>query len=87
MKTEIHSKLDETVKCYRLGNDAKASELFGCMIELFLEELQKIQDFESINSINLLLGHMLESQSKGNYLYLADLLEYELKKILDNIKY
>ena len=40
------------------------------------------KDIEKLNRLNLLMNHCLRSMQSADYLYLADLFEYELKPLI-----
>ena len=65
----------------RLGMEAAGStELVNC-IDLLIEKLPQLQD-SLMNEIQLYLAQVLAAQVRKDYLYVADLLEYEIAPCL-----
>ena len=73
--------LKAAASAFRLGMEGQASEDFTECLDL-LKPI--IQDFEyaHLEAMNAVLVELFAAQSRKDYLYVADLLEYELSKWL-----
>ena len=69
--------LDRSAAAFRLGHDGEGNELLGQFIDGFLRVLPGMEQ-SSIARSQAILEPMLQAQQRGDYLFLADLLEYEL---------
>ncbi len=69
----------EAIRSFRLGMNGQASESLVKFIDCLTSALQK--NAAALGSAEThLINAIFEAQSRGDYLYLADLLEYELPK-------
>lgn len=75
-------KLTEVANGYRLGQEGHGSLKLAQLIEMLLPELN---DFPptSLSTLNHLLTQAMEALSRRDYLFVADLLEYPIKDVID----
>lgn len=74
---QIGALAQDAAKAFRLGMEGQASEWFIALIDLLPEFLQTATAAD-FNRWQPLLAHMVIAQDGKDYLYLADLLEYNL---------
>lgn len=73
--------LKATAAAFRLGMEAQASENLVELIDLLTPLVQNpVHPYRE--KMNTVLAELLAAQSRKDYLYAADLLEYELSKSL-----
>ena len=75
--------IEQVCLLFRLGMDAKANDRFARFMDLLAQELSSMSEGVDANTLNLLLNEMFLAQSRTDYLYLADLLEYEIGPRID----
>ena len=68
----------QTALFFRLGMDAKANDTFAKFMDSLAQQLPSLPSHVDVNSLNHYLNQMFLAQSRADYLYLADLLEYEI---------
>ena len=73
--------LRATVAAFRLGMEAQASENLLKVID-FITPLVQNPIYQHRKNMNAVLTELLAAQMRKDYLYAADLLEYELTKWL-----
>lgn len=78
---ELESLLQKTAEAFRLGAEAQGSEGLVALIDGLPALLEQVPG-DATACLNQVLSAMLAAQSRKDYLYLADLLEYELPAIL-----
>lgn len=76
--------LGRVVLAFRLGHDGEGNELLGRFIDGLLRLLPSVNPSQ-MNGIQIVLVPMLQAQERGDYLFLADLLEYELAPLLSRM--
>lgn len=76
--------LTSVVTGFRLGMEGYASEKLVAFIDAFLPVLQTEAGID-IESVNGLLTDLLASQSRKDYLRVADILEYEIAPLVEKI--
>lgn len=82
-KSILLDLISESSLLFRLGKDAKANEVFARFMDVLMRQLPSISKNVDINGLNQILNEMFLAQSHADYLYLADLLEYEVGPILE----
>jgi len=85
MKNMPSIKMQRTANAFRLGMEGKAGQLFSELIDELLTVISTSAPDESLKNFNTLLQKMIEAQLKADFLYLADLIEYELIDALREI--
>ncbi len=78
-------KIQRTSNAFRLGMESKGGQLFSELIDELLEVISSSASDELLGKFNRLLQQMIEAQLKADFLYLADLIEYELTDALREI--
>jgi len=73
--------LKAAAAAFRLGMEGKASENLVELIDLLTPLIQN-PTYPHREKMNTVLAELLAAQSQKDYLYAADLLEYELSKWL-----
>jgi len=81
----ISLKIQCTSNAFRLGMEGKGGQLFSELIDDLLKIISTSASSESLINFNTLLQNMIQAQLRADYLYLADLIEYELVDILHEI--
>lgn len=69
--------LGKTVMAFRLGMEGQGSQNFVEVIDFITPFIQN-PNCPDRKNISILLSGLLDAQSRRDYLYLADLLEYRL---------
>lgn len=67
---------------FRLGMDAKANDTFARFVDALSQQLPQISSSIDVTHLNMKLNQLFQAQSRADYLYLADLLEYEILPII-----
>jgi len=78
--------LDSVVNAYRLGMEGQASEHLVSLIDMLNELLNKASN-ELVLKINPFLAEALGAIERKNYLWAADMLEYEIAPLLIPLTY
>jgi hypothetical protein len=73
--------LDSVVNAYRLGMEGQASEHLVSLIDMLNELLSKASN-ELVLKTNPFLAEALGAIERKNYLWAADMLEYEVAPLL-----
>lgn len=66
--------------CLRKGESHEANVLLSSLCEQLMQHLSQMEASQEKDSIIQIVPVMLEAQSNRDYLYLADILEFELIK-------
>ena len=78
----MHSKMIETlnqsVRQFRLGMEGEASASLASFIDLLLKGMTADRNFPLSAEDMPLLNEIIGGQQRGDYLYVADILEYKL---------
>ena len=74
---QFHQMILSTAISFRLGMEAQASEGLVALIDALPQVLADCSEIDTAR-LNLILATMLAAQSRKDYIYLADLLQYEL---------
>ncbi len=69
---------------FRVGMEAGGSDALIRFIDTFEVHLREQADTTRAAVIAPLLNNIIQAQLRGDFLYVADLLEYELKPLLLN---
>ncbi len=70
---------------YRTGAEAQASESMIRVIDLLGEQLPAMTE-ETITRINQILSEIFSAQQRSDFLWAADMLEYELCPLLRQVR-
>jgi len=73
--------LSAAVVGFRLGMEGQASEKLVAFVDIFLPILQEGANID-IELVNGLLTDLLASQARKDFARVADILEYEIKPLL-----
>ena len=73
--------LERTAAAFRLGRDGEGNETLTGVIDSLAGLLPRLDPL-SMSRVQVILEPMLMAQNRGDYLLLADLLEYELAPLL-----
>lgn len=75
--------LSSAVQAFRIGMESEGGEELAKFIDILMQKVAKFsaQELEPLNNI---LGETLAAQSRKDYLWVADLLEYEIAPFLTN---
>jgi hypothetical protein len=73
--------LNRAIKAFRLGIEGEASEALTQLIDQLAPITSKLPT-EITPKLNLLLDEILNAFSRKDYLWAADLLEYELNEYI-----
>lgn len=71
----------KAVESYRCGMEAQGSECLVALIDVLSAMLQKSESPDS-GALSQVLAAMFAAQERKDYLYLADLLQYEMVPLL-----
>jgi hypothetical protein len=77
----VSTALEEVVEAYRLGMEGQASEHLVKLIDLLTPILAKGPP-EMVMRINPLLANAISAIERKDYLYSADMFEYEIAPLL-----
>ena len=77
----VSTTLEEVVEAYRLGMEGQASEHLVKLIDLLTSVLAKATS-EQVLRINALLANAISAIEHKDYLYVADIFEYEIAPLL-----
>ena len=69
---------------FRLGRDGEGNETLSVFIDRLLRVIPKMEHLH-MGEFQTVLELMLCAQERGDYLLVADLLEYELSKLLGGV--
>lgn len=69
------------IESFRLGMEAAGSEALITGTELLAEKISGWSETD-LQGLNQWLGNIFEAQKKKNFLYVADLLEYQILPII-----
>ena len=78
---DLRNLLAESIRLFRLGMEAHGSTRLKLAIDLLIVQLPKLSEIECRN-IQIQLGHVLSAQERRDFLWVADLLEYQVIPIL-----
>ena len=76
--------LDDASKAFRLGMDAYASTLLTKIIDNIMNIIKEDMQNNELKDFSALIQDIMESQNRADYLYLADLLDFELRRYIKN---
>jgi hypothetical protein len=82
----VGTALEEVVEAYRLGMEGQASEHLVKLIDLLTPVLAKAPS-EQVLRINPLLANAISAIEHKDYLYVADIFEYEIAPLLLSINH
>jgi len=85
MTSLLVMKVQRTANVFRLGMEGKGGQLFSELIDELFNIVLTLPSGESLVNFNTLLQNMIQAQLRADYLYLADLIEYELVNVLSEI--
>lgn len=80
---QLHHLIMSTAMSFRLGMEAQASEGLVALIDALPQALQAGSGVDAAR-LNQLLSTMLAAQSRRDYLYLADQLQYEVATLFSH---
>ncbi|MDH3346910.1 MAG: hypothetical protein OEM02_02240 [Desulfobulbaceae bacterium] len=80
-KALCREALSAAVVGFRLGMEGQASENLAKFVDCFLPLLQEAKQL-NVDEVNHLFGEVLAAQSRKDFLRVADLLEYEISRLL-----
>ncbi|MDH5183557.1 MAG: hypothetical protein OEX12_06650 [Gammaproteobacteria bacterium] len=63
---------------FRLGFEADGNDALASLIDEMLDELQMLSKKVGGIYLNRILGNIIEAQQKADYIYIADIIEYEI---------
>ncbi|MDH5231331.1 MAG: hypothetical protein OEZ58_23900 [Gammaproteobacteria bacterium] len=78
----IHQQIATTANYFRMGMEAMASDSFVKLVESLLTS-SNTQNTETAAQLNFILSEIIAAQQRCDYLYIADLLQYELQPLLE----
>ena len=81
--TELESALAEAVTAFRTGREGAGNAAFVRVVDGLVALLADPDSPFAAEAIAPLIQAMSEAQQRGDQLYLADLLQYELGELLD----
>jgi hypothetical protein len=82
----VSTALEEVVEAYRLGMEGQASEHLVKLIDLLSPVLAKATSEQALR-INPLLANAISAIERKDYLYVADMFEYEIAPLLLGMKH
>ncbi len=74
--------LEQAIEQFRMGMEGSGSAAFIRFIDAFQKELAREQANMQLESLMPFLQQIIQAQSRGDYLHVADLLEYEIQPLL-----
>ncbi len=80
-KTLCQEALRVAARSFRLGMEGQASNDLVAFVDNFMPLLKSFGELD-VGRVTSLLGELLSAQSRKDYLYVADLLEYEIAHLL-----
>lgn len=81
---KFHELVLSTATAFRLGMEAQASESLVALIDFLPQALQAGNGVDPVR-LNSLMASMFAAQSRRDYSYLADLLQYELATLFNPV--
>ena len=82
MRWVMHEALMTAVSAYRLGMEGAGNQAFVAFIEGWMQEIESGVIRGPVEKIELLLAEIIEGQQRGDYLWVADLLEFEVAQLV-----
>ncbi len=77
----LQTALQETTEAFRLGMEGLASERLTQLIDLWSADLKSFPE-ETLMQLNSHFNELFAAQSRKDFLYVADLLQYEITPLL-----
>ncbi len=74
--------LEQTITQFRLGMEAGANHSMISFIDSFLAAFKSGKFSAEVQEVQPLLQEILSAQERGDYLFAADLLEYQIAPII-----
>lgn len=81
---DLHDAGSKVIYLFRVGMTAKANDEFAKLIDGFIDLFSNFSGSVSLVEMNSVLEEIMTSQMTGDYLYVADLIEYKLLKLIAN---
>lgn len=78
----MHTLMHQIILSFRLGMDAKANDLFAKFMDELVSKLPALSHDLDVVKLNNYLNQIFLAQTQADYLYLADLIEYEIYPLL-----
>ncbi|MFO6421847.1 hypothetical protein [Motilimonas sp. KMU-193] len=80
--TTLEQLIDEVCQHFRLGHEARANQRYGQLLEILTTQHDQLEANQA-SHLNQILPPMLAAQSRRDNLFLADILEYEIKPLFN----
>ena len=77
--------LDLAVRHFRQGMDSAGSKVFVSLIDTLTTALAQSATSQQVAAISIVLGELMRAQQRSDNLFLADLLQYELRPMLADL--
>ena len=74
-------QLDSATRAFRVGMDNQGNDNLAAMIDCLANELAGIAP-QHLEEFNKMLTETLAAQTRKDYLFVADMLEFEIKNLL-----
>ncbi|MDJ0764478.1 MAG: hypothetical protein QNJ97_15990 [Myxococcota bacterium] len=76
------SLLEDAVRMFRIGMEASGSDALIRFVDAFEAHFREQADKTRATALAPILNNIIQAQVSGDFLYVADLLEYELMPLL-----